>query len=87
VTGPTHLDDDDDDLRPPAVEARSVLMSDRSIAVRLCPLRLCDWHSDDVRTMPDGGDTSVREHLIAEHAEQLRAFRVLAGALPEEPAP
>jgi hypothetical protein len=70
----------------PRVEAHSVLMSDRSIAVLLCPLRLCDWHSEDVRVLTgEQQDAAVREHLLAEHPEQLRAFRTLAGALPEQP--
>lgn len=69
----------------PRVEGRSTLTSDRSIAVLLCPFRLCDWHSEDVRTMPVGEqDAAVREHLLAEHPQQIRAFRVLAGALSEE---
>lgn len=63
----------------PRVEGRSLIMSDRSVAVMLCPLRLCDWHSEDVRTMPlPVQEEVVGLHLLREHEHELRTFARLA---------
>jgi hypothetical protein len=84
VTGPTHLDDDDDDLRLPGIEASPI--SDRSAAILLCTFRLCDWQSPDIRTRTlDEQDQLAARHLLSDHRRQLASLGQLArehGLLP-----
>jgi hypothetical protein len=80
MTGPTHLDDEDDDLRLPAVESyRVTLDPDLSHAVMLCTFRLCHWQSPDVRTLPlDEQNQIVARHLLDEHSRELTSLAQLA---------
>jgi hypothetical protein len=75
-------------VEAPRVEATPVaaghdwtLRADQSVAVILCPFRLCDWHSQDARTLGTvEQDGVVRWHLLDEHPEDLHALCRIAGA-------
>lgn len=75
-------DERDAPPQAPRVEAYDLTVDpDHSVAVLLCPFRLCDWHSQDARTLdPVGQDGVVRWHLLDEHPEDLHALCRIAGA-------
>lgn len=63
-------------------------LDDRSVAVMLCPFRLCDWQSDDTRTMtPTEQDEVARLHMLDEHREQLDTMAALVTDTPPTPLP
>lgn len=65
----------------PRVEARPVITSGRSVAVLLCPFRLCEWHSEDVRYCTSSlQDAVVRWHLLDDHRDELAVLAGLHGA-------
>lgn len=77
MTGPTRLDDDDDDLRLPGIEAAPI--DDHSRAVMLCTFRLCDWQSPDVRTLSfDAQEQVIAAHLLDAHRRELDTLGRLA---------
>lgn len=52
----------------------------RSVAVELCPFRLCDWASPDTRAASrEVVDDLIREHLLHAHRRELTSLSRLAG--------
>lgn len=58
---------------------RAEALDDRSRAVMLCPFRLCDWTSDDTRTMlPREQDAVAEAHLLDAHRDAVLQLARLA---------